>query len=157
MSVADPPVPPGTLAGIDRLPHDGTSHDRVHAYPLPPFGAPRPRGEDPRREASAAFIEAIEKPLRLVSDDGRTPRYPYRIDRADRLASAFGAARLANRAAPLTPDLQVVLLTGHGSLQDVEEGMDLGAFQYVMKPVNIDDLVGILRAASAQDGTADDE
>ena len=46
------------------------------------------------------------------------------------------------------PSLQVVLLTGHGSLQDVEKGMELGAFRYQMKPVNIDDLVSIIRAAS---------
>ena len=48
------------------------------------------------------------------------------------------------------PDIQVVLLTGHGSAQDAEEGMEIGAFDYVMKPVRIDKLLKILRAASGR-------
>jgi two-component system OmpR family response regulator len=51
------------------------------------------------------------------------------------------------------PDRQVVLLTGHGSKHDVQLGMQLGAFEYVMKPVDIDELMPILiRAAVAKNG-----
>ncbi len=39
---------------------------------------------------------------------------------------------------PLT---EVILLTGHASLESGIEGMKLGAFDYVMKPVNIDELL----------------
>jgi len=39
---------------------------------------------------------------------------------------------------PLT---EVILLTGHGSMESGIEGMKLGAFDYVMKPVNIDELL----------------
>jgi DNA-binding NtrC family response regulator len=48
------------------------------------------------------------------------------------------------------PDLQVVLLTGHGSAHDAEEGMRLGAFDYLMKPIQIADLVRVLRAAAGR-------
>jgi two-component system OmpR family response regulator len=44
----------------------------------------------------------------------------------------------------------VVLLTGLGSAQDAERGMQLGAFDYLMKPVKIDHLVRVLRAAVAR-------
>ena len=44
--------------------------------------------------------------------------------------------------------VQVVLLTGHGSRQDAEEGRQLGAFKYLMKPVKIEDLIGVLKAAT---------
>ena len=47
--------------------------------------------------------------------------------------------------------LEVVLLTGHGSVRDVEEGMALGAFDYLMKPIKIDDLVRVLQAAGSED------
>lgn len=47
------------------------------------------------------------------------------------------------------PRLQVVLLTGHGSVKSVEDGMALGAFDYLMKPVKIDSLVSVLSAAAA--------
>lgn len=46
--------------------------------------------------------------------------------------------------------LEVILLTGHGSVRNVEEGMALGAFDYLMKPVKIDELVQILHAAGAR-------
>jgi DNA-binding NtrC family response regulator len=46
------------------------------------------------------------------------------------------------------PELRVVLLTGHGSARDAEEGLRLGAFDCLMKPVKIADLVEVLRAAA---------
>ena len=49
------------------------------------------------------------------------------------------------------PKLEVILLTGHGSLQDAEKGMGLGAFDYLMKPVKIDDLVRVLLSAGARE------
>jgi len=48
------------------------------------------------------------------------------------------------------PDVQVILLTGHGSARDAAEGMRLGAFDYLMKPVKIGDLVRILHAAAGR-------
>lgn len=39
------------------------------------------------------------------------------------------------------PDLPVILLTGRGSTADGIEGMRLGAFDYLMKPVDIDELI----------------
>jgi DNA-binding response OmpR family regulator len=47
--------------------------------------------------------------------------------------------------------LEVILLTGHGSARDVEDGMALGAFDYLMKPVKIDELVKVLEAAGSRD------
>ena len=39
------------------------------------------------------------------------------------------------------PDLPVILFTGHGSVADARRGMEEGAFDYIMKPVDIDDLI----------------
>ncbi|SFM63633.1 response regulator [Thermodesulforhabdus norvegica] len=39
------------------------------------------------------------------------------------------------------PHLPVILLTGHGDTRDGIEGMRLGAFDYLMKPLNIDTLM----------------
>jgi DNA-binding NtrC family response regulator len=38
------------------------------------------------------------------------------------------------------PLVEVVILTGHGSIESGIEGMQLGAFDFLMKPVRIDDL-----------------
>ena len=47
----------------------------------------------------------------------------------------------------------MILLTGHSSVQDAEKGMGLGAFDYLMKPIKIDELIGVLRSAGAGTGT----
>jgi len=39
------------------------------------------------------------------------------------------------------PEIQVILLTGRGSTNDGIKGMRLGAFDYMMKPVKIEDLI----------------
>jgi DNA-binding response OmpR family regulator len=39
------------------------------------------------------------------------------------------------------PQLPVILLTGRGSTADGMEGMRLGAFDYLMKPIDIDELI----------------
>ncbi len=48
------------------------------------------------------------------------------------------------------PEVQVVILTGHGSDKDREEAERLGAFDYLEKPVNIDTLVGTIKKALTQ-------
>ncbi len=48
------------------------------------------------------------------------------------------------------PNLEVILLTGHGSAQDAERGMELGAYDYLMKPVKIEVLSQLLVSAAAQ-------
>jgi DNA-binding NtrC family response regulator len=45
------------------------------------------------------------------------------------------------------PDMEVVLMSGHGSVENVEEGERLGAFDYLQKPVEIEDLVAVIKKA----------
>lgn len=39
------------------------------------------------------------------------------------------------------PLVEVIMLTGHASLEVARQGMELGAFDYLMKPINIDELL----------------
>jgi DNA-binding NtrC family response regulator len=41
----------------------------------------------------------------------------------------------------LDPTIEVIMLTGHGDVQSVEEGMKSGALEYIMKPVDIGELI----------------
>lgn len=45
------------------------------------------------------------------------------------------------------PLMEVILLTGHASVESGMQGMQLGAFDYVMKPAEIDDLIEKVRQA----------
>jgi DNA-binding NtrC family response regulator len=49
------------------------------------------------------------------------------------------------RKYPLT---EVIMLTGHASLEVAIQGMEIGAFDYLMKPVEIDDLLYKLQDAN---------
>ncbi len=46
------------------------------------------------------------------------------------------------------PEIEVIILTGHGSEADKEECMSLGAFAYLQKPVDIDVLSKTLKKAN---------
>ncbi|MFP3980813.1 MAG: response regulator [Desulfobacterales bacterium] len=48
------------------------------------------------------------------------------------------------------PNVQVIILTGHGSEKDEEEARRLGAFDYLQKPVEVDTLVTRIRKAYKQ-------
>lgn len=41
----------------------------------------------------------------------------------------------------INPSIEVIMLTGHGALQSMEEGMKSGAFEYIIKPVDIGELL----------------
>jgi len=45
------------------------------------------------------------------------------------------------------PLVEVMMLTGHGSTETAVEGMKLGAFDYLMKPADFDELTAKLEAA----------
>jgi DNA-binding NtrC family response regulator len=48
------------------------------------------------------------------------------------------------------PDIPVVLLTGHASVELGVQGMELGAFDYLMKPVDLDELLDTARRAAQE-------
>jgi DNA-binding NtrC family response regulator len=91
--------------------------------------------------AALAFLE--EKPCDVVLLDVKMP--------------GLGGLEVIRRIKAKDPHMEVILLTGHGSVKNVEDGMALGAFDYLMKPVKIDNLVRILSAAGAKGPGADSD
>jgi len=47
----------------------------------------------------------------------------------------------------MDPDMPVIMLTGHGSEQAAKEGMEYGAFDYLTKPCELEDLLEKIREA----------
>jgi DNA-binding NtrC family response regulator len=62
----------------------------------------------------------------------------------------LGGLDVIKRIKVAHPHMAVILLTGHGSQHDAEEGMRRGASAYLMKPLKITDLVQALRAAAGE-------
>ncbi len=56
---------------------------------------------------------------------------------------------LLRRLRRLHPEVPVVLLTGHASSELGVQGMELGAFEYLLKPVELDELLDTVRRAAA--------
>ncbi len=48
----------------------------------------------------------------------------------------------------MSPNLSVIMLTGHGSEQAAREGVEFGAFDYLLKPCELEDLVARIKAAA---------
>ncbi len=48
------------------------------------------------------------------------------------------------------PLLEVIMLTGHATIEDGVEGMKLGAFDYLTKPVDLEKLVEVIEEAKSK-------
>jgi len=47
----------------------------------------------------------------------------------------------------MLPGLKVIMLTGHGSERAARDGLSLGAFDYLMKPIDLEVLVARITTA----------
>jgi len=63
----------------------------------------------------------------------------------------LGGFQLVREIRERWPAQPVVLLTGHTSASAAETGASLGVADYLLKPVDIDELSGVLRTAAARD------
>lgn len=79
-------------------------------------------------ESGEAALRVLrESPVDVVVLDVRMPGM-----------SGLAATQAIKHSHPL---VEIILLTGHASLDASREGMTLGAFDYLLKPIKIDDLI----------------
>lgn len=55
----------------------------------------------------------------------------------------------------IRPEAEVILLTGHASLETSVEGMKQGAYDYLLKPIRLEDLLEKLVQALERKGSAE--
>jgi DNA-binding NtrC family response regulator len=75
-------------------------------------------------------------------------REQYDVAVVDVRMPDIGGLELLKRFRERYPDLAVVLMSGHGSLENKVEGERLGAFEYLQKPVEIEELAAVIRKAA---------
>jgi DNA-binding response OmpR family regulator len=73
--------------------------------------------------------------LELIKSD------PPHIVLLDLMLPGLGGLEILKRIKKSNPLLPVILLTGYGSKKMTLEGMNLGAFDYIMKPCDLDNLI----------------
>ena len=65
----------------------------------------------------------------------------------DVLMPGLGGLAVLDQIRTTDPQIKVILLTGRGSVQEDDQRVPPGAFDYLIKPVNIDDLIEKMREA----------
>jgi DNA-binding NtrC family response regulator len=71
--------------------------------------------------------EASEEPVDIVVMDVKMP--------------GMDGIQTLREIKKICPRVEVIMLTGHACLEVAREGMDSGAFDYLMKPVDMDELL----------------
>jgi DNA-binding NtrC family response regulator len=65
----------------------------------------------------------------------------------DVIMPGMGGLEILERIKNTHPEIQVILLTGHGSTKEGIEGMRLGAFDFLMKPVDLEELIAKMKTS----------
>jgi DNA-binding NtrC family response regulator len=71
----------------------------------------------------------------------------------DVMMPGLGGLEVLKQIKSTHPNTQVILLTGHGSTREGIEGMRLGAFDYLMKPCDIEEMLEKMKEAARTVGT----
>jgi DNA-binding NtrC family response regulator len=71
----------------------------------------------------------------------------------DVMMPGLGGLEVLRQIKSTYPNTQVILLTGHGSTREGIEGMRLGAFDYLIKPVDIEEMLEKMKEAANTVGT----
>jgi len=88
-----------------------------------------------------AVAENGEKALELFSE------YRYRIVLTDLNMPGIGGEEVLKQVKKISPDTLVIIITAFGSIDSAVEAMKLGAFHYLTKPVNSEELIHTINNA----------
>jgi len=93
------------------------------------------------RGIQAQAVTDGEIALQMIETD------PPRVVILDVMMPGLGGLEVLKRIKAQHPQIAVILLTGRGSTKEGIEGMQLGAFDYLMKPINIEELIKKMQEA----------
>ena len=74
-------------------------------------------------------------------------RYDFDVALVDLKMQDMDGIELLKIFKKMAPELAVIILTGHGSETAAREGMAFGAFDYLTKPCELEDLIRKIRLA----------
>ena len=88
-----------------------------------------------KRDVNVTGIKSGEEALELLA------REPVDVLVLDLRMPEMDGIQTLREIKKRYPLIEVIMLTGHASLKVALEGMELGAFDYLMKPIDIDELL----------------
>lgn len=87
------------------------------------------------RGVAAETATSGEEAIALIKES------PPDIVILDLMMPGLGGLEILKQIKADDPDIQVILLTGRASTEEAVEGMRHGAFDYLMKPLTIEELI----------------
>ena len=104
------------------------------------------------------FVTALAERLQLrgieaqIATDGETAltlieTAPPQVVVLDVMMPGLGGADVLKRIKAQHPKIPVILLTGHGSIREGMDGLRQGAYDYLVKPIDIEELIGKMQDA----------
>ena len=82
-----------------------------------------------------------ESALKIIEEN------PPKVVVLDVMMPGIGGIEILQRMNAQNLQIPVILLTGYGSAEQGKEGMDLGAFDYLMKPCDLNLLISKIQEA----------
>ena len=95
------------------------------------------------------MLRGIEADCALNGEEAlaRMMEKEFEVVILDVLMPGLGGLEVLRQIKSTHPNTQVILLTGHGSTREGIEGMRLGAFDYLIKPVDIEEMLAKMKEA----------
>ncbi|MBW1975734.1 MAG: response regulator [Deltaproteobacteria bacterium] len=87
---------------------------------------------------------------------GMVKEYNYDVVILDVAMPGMDGVQTLREIKNLKPLTEVIMLTGHATVETAIEGMKLGAYDYLLKPTEIDDLVTKVQAAYSRKAEQED-
>jgi DNA-binding NtrC family response regulator len=94
-----------------------------------------------RRKIDALGVDGGKKALELVENE----RFDVVV--LDVLMPGMDGIETLKLLKKKDPFIEVIILTGHGSVESGLQGMQFGAFDYIMKPADLDELLEKIQQA----------
>jgi len=94
-----------------------------------------------RRKIDAYGVDGGKKALELVENE----RFDVVV--LDVLMPGMDGIETLKLLKKKDPFIEVIILTGHGSVESGLQGMQFGAFDYIMKPADLDELLEKIQQA----------
>jgi DNA-binding NtrC family response regulator len=103
-----------------------------------------------KRHIAAMGCASGEEAVRLARDN------PFDVVVLDiKMPGGMDGIETLREIKKLQPGAEVILLTGHASLETSAEGMRCGAYDYLLKPIKLEDLLEKLAQALERKGGAE--
>ncbi|MFQ5677387.1 MAG: sigma-54-dependent transcriptional regulator, partial [bacterium] len=88
-----------------------------------------------------AGVDGAKKAIRILK------KRPYDILLTDLKMPDMSGMELYERSLPIAPDMKTIVMTAYSSVKDAVEAMKKGVYEYLTKPLDLDELFVIIEKA----------